>query len=245
MEKNGNYNLKIIGAGLSRTGTKSLKEAIEILYPGEKCYHSNQVFEKQEHSNFWLEVFEGKRKDLNYVLKDFNFALDAPSCFYWKELAKENPEAKIILTVRDSPEVWFESFTALREFNNPFLSFMLPVYGSFTKYCKVMSEKTIDMFSANKAECIEKYQKHNEGVIEACEKEFKGRLLVFNVKDGWEKLCKFLNKNEPKIPFPKLNDKAEITKIVTTQKVVAAIYLFVYIVLCIVFYILYKLLVYY
>jgi hypothetical protein len=98
--------LKIIGAGLGRTGTASLKIAIERLGIG-RCYHMREVRADPEHIGLWVDVAEG-RADFDRIFSDFSATVDFPACIYWRDLIDYYPEAKVILTTRDV-ENWFRS----------------------------------------------------------------------------------------------------------------------------------------
>ena len=99
--------LRVIGAGFGRTGTLSLKVALERLLGG-RCYHMTEVLGNRDHVEVWADKGQGKDVDLDTVLGDFVAAVDWPTTRYYAELAEQNPEAKVVLTVRD-PERWYES----------------------------------------------------------------------------------------------------------------------------------------
>ena len=116
------YELKVIGAGLPRTGTLSTKIALEKLGYG-KCYHMIENIINDD-SELWIGILENKNKNFNTIFKNYSSTVDAPANVIWKELLQENPAAKVILTVRD-PESWAESFratimTQMYENNQPF-----------------------------------------------------------------------------------------------------------------------------
>ena len=104
--------LKVIGAGFGRTGTTSLKEALNIL--GFKCYHMQEVFKHPTHSFLWIEAYEGKLTDYDLIFKGgkelendpYTATCDWPSTTIWEELIEKYPDAKVILTLRDD-ESWY------------------------------------------------------------------------------------------------------------------------------------------
>ena len=99
--------LKVIGAGLGRTATFSLKFALEHLGFGP-CYHMSEVFAgARRNIGLWLDVVAG-RPDWDALFEGFQSTTDYPACSYWRELADHYPDAKVILTVRD-PDSWFDS----------------------------------------------------------------------------------------------------------------------------------------
>ena len=98
--------LQIVGAGLGRTGTASLKIALEQLGVG-RCYHMSEVGKDPAHVGLWLEAANGK-PDWDRLLADYSATLDYPACTFWRELADFYPLSKVLLSVRD-PISWFES----------------------------------------------------------------------------------------------------------------------------------------
>lgn len=102
-------SLQVIGAGFGRTGTASLKNALELLL-GRRCYHMSEVLGQPGHVDHWLDVVAGK-PDWDAIFGDYVATVDFPASNYWRELADAFPDAKIVLSVRD-PERWFESTQA-------------------------------------------------------------------------------------------------------------------------------------
>ncbi|MCB2098759.1 MAG: hypothetical protein KDE05_14095, partial [Parvularculaceae bacterium] len=98
--------LSVIGAGLGRTGTASLKVALETLGLG-KCHHMSEVFGSPEQTDLWVKAAHGA-PDWPTIFKGYGSAVDFPTAAFWRELADYYPDAKIILSLRD-PEKWYES----------------------------------------------------------------------------------------------------------------------------------------
>src|SRR5262245_20087269 len=103
-------SLKVIGAGFGRTGTMSLKLALEQLGFGP-CYHMIENFAHPEHAPMWQSLAEGQTDDWRPILDTYQSTVDWPGVIIWKELMAANPDAKIILTLRD-PGSWYESGAA-------------------------------------------------------------------------------------------------------------------------------------
>ena len=102
--------LKVIGAGFGRTGTLSLKSALDELGLGP-CYHMVETRAHPEHDTMWLALAKGEASDWRPMLKGYASTVDWPTTYFWKDLAAANPDAKIILTLRD-PEAWYRSAAA-------------------------------------------------------------------------------------------------------------------------------------
>src|SRR5262249_8807784 len=100
--------LKVIGTGLGRTGTLSLKAALEQLGFGP-CYHMMEVFPRPDHVTLWANAAAGK-PDWDTLFKGFAATVDLPSSHFWRDLARRYPDAKIIHTER-TPEAWWKSFS--------------------------------------------------------------------------------------------------------------------------------------
>jgi hypothetical protein len=100
--------LCVIGAGFGRTGTSSLKAALEVLY-GRPCYHMKEVLDNN-HMEFWIRAARRQVSSRDYValLEPYAASLDCPASLFWKEISEAHPNAKVILTVRDAKK-WFES----------------------------------------------------------------------------------------------------------------------------------------
>ena len=222
----------MIGAGFGRTGTSSLKAALEELsfYP---CY--KDLFRHPEHVEFWEAAARAKSVDWNELFGGYRVATDWPACSFYEELMHSYPGAKVILTVR-APNRWYESTyntlylkqriasspvfrclrrLGLRQFNaNTFLLLVLragELVGVFRPgmarvawfYDRLIWENTFDGNLEDRQHAIEVFERHNEEVKRRVPLE---RLLVYEIKEGWGPLCEFLGVEEPDKPFPHLND---------------------------------------
>jgi hypothetical protein len=194
--------LQVIGAGLGRTGTMSLKLALEQLGIG-RCHHMIEVFAAAEQQvPLWVAAASG-RPDWDATLAGFGAVVDYPGCTYWRELAGRYPDARIILSVRD-PDKWFDSVSETifspamlgRMLDSPMRDFFMGnVVGSFFDHI------------GDRAWMTGYFRRWNEAVIEAVAPE---RLLVFEAADGWEPLCAFLGVPVPDAPYPRVNSRDEM-----------------------------------
>ncbi|MBO9518700.1 MAG: hypothetical protein J7493_11590 [Porphyrobacter sp.] len=196
--------LKVIGAGLGRTATFSLKFALEHLGFGP-CYHMSEVFAgARRNVPLWLDVIEGK-PDWDAVFDGFSSAADYPACSYWRELAERYPEAKVVLSVRD-PDSWFDSVTAT--------IFSQSMQGSLagSPVETMMRGVVFDAFKGgdilDREFMTDWFVRRNQAVRDALPPE---RLLVFSAKEGWEPLCDFLGVPVPYGPFPRVNSRDELS----------------------------------
>lgn len=200
--------LKVIGAGFGRTGTKSLKVALEELGFG-KCYHMEEVMRNPSHLGRWTEIMEGGKADWEALFNGYQSGVDWPLSAYYKELMAAYPDAKVILTVRE-PERWYESFsTTIYQVDikfSKYLRFIPPVDRFFKTMKKVIWEGILYSRMEDKASMIDIFNNHIEEVKRTVPRE---RLLIFEAHQGWEPLCAFLDVPVPaNKPYPHVNDGA-------------------------------------
>ncbi|MFC4536181.1 sulfotransferase family protein [Sphaerisporangium dianthi] len=213
--------MHVIGAGFGRTGTLSLKTALEWLGFGP-CHHMVEVFQHPEQIRSWREATGGRPANWDDLLVGYESCVDGPTSVHWRELAEHYPKAKIILTVRD-PERWVASmnrtlFMQRRRMNSPagraavLLSRLL---GTDLAEFVRMVDTTLDAQTfrtradREPGRAIELFKAHTEKVVAAIPPE---RLLVFDVADGWTPLCEFLGVPVPAAPFPRVNNTSDFTQ---------------------------------
>jgi len=198
--------LKVVGAGFGRTGTLSLKTALEKIGCGP-CYHMMEVFPRPHHVAMWHGLAFGKPMDWDEIFRGFRATVDWPSARWWREIAAHFPEAKVLLSVRD-PEAWYKSMS--ETIYQPMKS---PAPDSAPEIVRLQSQmirksvlaETFDNRFEDKAHTIEVFNRHNQAVRDAID---PARLLEFDVREGWGPLCRFLDVPVPDEPFPRLNDTA-------------------------------------
>ena len=213
--------MKLIGAGLGRTGTKSLQSALNLLGVGP-CYHMTEFLEHPAHAPYWTAAGDGKAVDWRHFLRDYQSTVDFPGCAFYKELMSAFPDAKVLLSVRDE-ERWYDScletiYGISHTWPMSWIGPYMPRIGTITKF----AEKVIwqSMFAGrflDRSFAIARFKQHSEEVIRHVPPD---RLLVFDVKEGWEPLCAFLGVPVPPVPFPKLNDAAEFKRRIRKIQVV-------------------------
>jgi hypothetical protein len=201
--------LKIVGAGLGRTGTLSLKRALEQLGFGP-CYHMEDVLAVPQRMRSWTEASQMAAPDWDAMFEGYQACVDWPAATYWRELAAYYPDAKVILSTRD-PDRWFESVQRTI-FSERMREQMPPAMTE-------MAERTIyPMFHDSihdRAICIDTYQQHLRSVIDHVP---PSRLLLFEVAEGWDPLCRFLERDAPELPFPHANDEIELWALADRMK---------------------------
>lgn len=202
--------MKIIGAGLGRTGTMSLKLALEKLGLGP-CYHMEAVFtDLEKRVPQWNAALAGA-PDWDSIFDGYHSGVDWPIAGFYKELSTAYPDARFILSTR-SPESWAASFGATiakllegRE-NAP------PDMRAWLDMAHAVIARSGFPDGMSDAERMARFEAHAEAVKETVP---AARLLVFDVKQGWAPLCDFLGMDVPEGPFPRTNDRAEFWDLVT------------------------------
>ncbi len=196
--------IKIIGAGMWRTGTVSLKAALEQL-TGQLAHHMSELLMHPHQINQWLNILHGVRPSWPTLLHGYGSTLDWPSLAYWHDIYQAYPGALVLLSTRD-PEEWWSSIS-----QTVLLSAPTP------KTAKTPWDMlVIDLFehhfvgrSPTKKQAIDAYNTHNERVRQAVP---PNRLLEWTPSHGWTPLCRALNTPVPNTPFPHLNTTAEYRK---------------------------------
>jgi hypothetical protein len=191
--------LNVIGTGLGRTGTMSLKLALEALGLGP-CHHMVEVFMHPESVPLWVDAGAGK-PDWEAIFAGYQSMCDYPGCKFWRQLMEFYPDAKLIHSQRD-PEAWFEStqatiFAPDGPASNPpeplkdFMGMVMSDFGGRQNDREFM---------------IDYFKRHTEAVLSTVPAD---RLIVFEAAQGWEPLCAFLGVPVPDKPFPKHNTREE------------------------------------
>lgn len=216
-------DLKVIGAGLGRTGTTSLREALSVLLDGP-CFHMLEFQLHPELMRVWRAFVEATpmrsapkpiaavpASHWERLMPGYVACVDEPACFYWKQLAQAFPEALVILSLRD-PDSWWDSVLHveklfLEEARHPDrLSDERRAFHEFT-------EGIYPEMKDGLCEATEKalFEEHNRQVLEFAERDpsFKKRLLIWHVEEGWAPICSALGVTVPEIPFPHRNKRAE------------------------------------
>ncbi|MCA8941749.1 MAG: sulfotransferase family protein [Planctomycetes bacterium] len=195
--------LKVIGAGFGRTGTMSMKAALEQLGLGP-CYHMVECLPRGPHHwQKWVDAAHGDA-DWDSIFDGFASTVDFPACSNYRELAEHYPDAKVVLTLRDA-ESWYES-TQDTIFAPHWIDYLREV--EMGEFIQAHINDYLGDRMHDKEHLIRRFHEHADAVRKAIP---AARLLEFEVKQGWEPLCEFLEVPVPDGPFPFVND-TEATK---------------------------------
>lgn len=205
--------LQVIGAGFGRTGTLSLKAALERLGAGP-CYHMTEVFQHPDHLPVWEAATRGEPVDWDALFAGYHATVDWPAAAFYDRLMEHYPQAKLLLSVRD-PLRWYDSvmntiYQVSRLARAGQLPSEDPAFQSRRRAGQMINaliwQGTFGGAFEDRERAIAIYEAHNRAVQERVPAH---KLLVFDVRDGWEPLCRFLGVPTPTDePFPHLNDSA-------------------------------------
>jgi len=198
--------LAVIGSGFGRTGTMSMKMALEQLGFGP-CHHMIEVVGNPAQPVHWKAIAAGQKVDWPEVFKGYNSQVDWPGAAVWRETSVAFPDAKVVHTERPEDEWWNSFSVTISKFFDRAPG--LPLPPEIADIFRTMSGWFMkDTFAdhTDRATAIAAYRRNNEMVRDTVPAE---RLLVFNVAEGWGPLCGFLERPEPATPFPRCHPRDE------------------------------------
>jgi Sulfotransferase domain len=192
--------VEVIGAGFGRTGTRSLKEALEILGFGP-CHHMEEVLTHPETVTRWLAAGRDGTADWDALYAGYRSTTDWPGARFWRELASHYPAARVILTVRD-PGRWYDSVAST--IATPVVPRDPDLARALTMVNAMVWDGVFGGRFADRDHALRVYAEHQDAVRREIP---AGRLLEFDVAQGWAPLCDYLGVPVPDVPFPRLNDR--------------------------------------
>ncbi len=203
--------LEVIGSGFGRSGTKSLKAALEQLGFGP-CHHMHEVFENPPQVAHWQAVARGDAVDWDEVFAGYRSQVDWPGAAVWSALAEAYPDAKVVHTVRPD-DLWWSSFSkTIGKLMARYRDLPLPPHGRdmLDAWAVFAGEPTFARRYDDRDAAIAAHRRRTDEVRAAIAPD---RLLVFDVAEGWEPLCGFLGVPVPDTPFPHHNLRADFWEV--------------------------------
>jgi Sulfotransferase domain len=194
--------LKVVGAGVGRTGTHSLKVALEQLLGG-RCHHMVEIIADPAQAPGWTDAIEGRDVDWEAMMDGYVALVDWPGASFWREISAANPDALVLLSTRD-PEAWYRSAS-----NTIFGPIEATPPGLEDWFGAAMPKLFHSRFSddmGNATAMMDAFERHNAEVRAGVPAE---RLLEWNVSDGWEPICERLRMPVPEESFPVTNSTDE------------------------------------
>lgn len=200
-------SLRVIGAGWPRTGTTSLKIALETLL-SSRCYHMYDLFAEPAQIEIWERALKGDMTGVHQVMSGYGAALDWPASFFWRELLAASPEAIVLLSVRD-PWEWWQSMCATIV---PISEDGRELVGDRGHYRPAMTALMRRATGApdwsHEETVLAAYERNMAEVRDQCP---AGRLVEWSPGDGWGPVCAALGLPEPDRPFPWVNTAEQFT----------------------------------
>lgn len=199
--------LEVISSGFGRTGTTSLKNALEILGFGP-CHHMDEVLSDPRQVVLWQAVAAGERIDPDELFSGYRSQVDFPGAHIWRETAAHYPKAKVVHSVRPEEKWWASYSNTIAKLNSSHHDLSLPahVHDMLEVANELFTRRTLGGDPTDRDACIAAFRARQAEVEAAIAPE---RLLVFDVAQGWEPLCAFLEVPVPDQPFPRRNDPTE------------------------------------
>ena len=192
-------SLRVVGAGLGRTGTLSLKVALERLL-GAPCYHMIEVFGHPEHVPMWLAAARGTMPDWHAMLAGYRATVDWPAAAFWPELSAAFPDAIVLLSVRD-PQSWWHSAS-----ETIFDRGTIPPGTEWRAMVDALFANRFTSAIDDQAAAIAAFERHNARVRATVPAH---RLVEWRATDGWAPLCTALGVPVPDEPFPRSNTRED------------------------------------
>jgi len=186
--------LKVIGAGFGRTGTDSMRHALNILGVGPTL-HMYELADGTPLRQRWFDLVQGGTPDWDALTEGYNSCVDWPAAHYWRELSAAYPDAKVLLTMR-SAESWWTSYEAT------ILKYIRLADPESISY-PLLAKTVFDGRPGDRDHAIEVYNRNVADVIATIAPE---RLLIHNLGDGWPPLCDWLGLPVPDQPYPSGNN---------------------------------------
>jgi hypothetical protein len=193
--------LRVVGAGLGRTGTHSLQLALQQLLGG-RCYHMMEVFGRPDDIAVWQGAADGSLPDWDTFLAEYDATVDWPAAAFWRELTDWSPDALVLLSVRDDADAWWKSAhaTIFEVGARPIPDD--PIFGPQLRMINTLLTNTFTPDWQDEDAAKAAYERHNAAVIAAVPAD---RLLLWRPGDGWEPICRALDLPVPDEAFPHVN----------------------------------------
>lgn len=195
--------LQVVGAGVGRTATESLKQGLEMLLGGP-CYHMFEIVAgRRDDIPVWLAAAQGKYPDWNEFLAGYRAAVDWPAASFWPELSAANPEAIVLLSVRDVDDWWTSVSNTIF---SPALDSGKAKIGFPQNWPDAVLEARFTPDWRQESAAKDAFLRHNDAVRAGVPAD---RLVEWSPTDGWGPICDALGLAVPDEPFPHVNSTAD------------------------------------
>jgi Sulfotransferase domain len=197
--------LQVVGAGLGRTGTHSLKLALEQLL-GTRCYHMIEVFGRPDDIRGWQRAIDGEPPDWRPFFADFGAAVDWPVAGFWTEISAAFPDALVLLSTRDTDGWWTSASHTIFDVTRRGVPADEPVMVELQAMIEDMLDRRFTPGWRDEKTAKAAYEAHNQAVRATAPPD---RLLEWHPGDGWAPICAALQVPVPREPFPHVNTTSE------------------------------------
>ncbi|HEV2980884.1 MAG TPA: sulfotransferase [Solirubrobacteraceae bacterium] len=199
-------SLRVVGVGLGRTGTNSLKVALEQLLGGP-CYHMFELIAHPQQVPQWEQAVRGEAVDWHALFDGYAATVDWPGCAFWRELVAANPDAAVLLSTRDSAQTWWASMehTIVPALQGPMLSDQPDLARGQEMVRELFRTRFTPQF-ADRDAAIAVYERH---CAEVRREVAPTSLIEWQPRDGWEPICSRLGVPVPDTPFPHENSSED------------------------------------
>lgn len=205
--------MKLIGAGFGRSGTMSIKAALEEVGYGPS-YHMKIALPRFYHLYFFMKAWKGKKVNWKRFFRRYNSVVDWPTCSFYREMMAEYPDAKILLNVRD-PEKWYDSmYETIWAIQTAFPFWFPTVVRKI--HDEIIWNGNLKGKFLDKDETVRIYKEWIEEVKRSVPED---KLLVYEVTEGWKPLCDFLGVPVPDKPFPHINERRSFKMMIRLLRV--------------------------
>ena len=206
--------MKLIGAGFGRSGTMSIKSALEQLGCGP-CYHMKITLKRYHHMRFFMQAWAGRKVNWKKFFRRYNSVVDWPACAFYRELMNEFPDAKVLLNVRE-PESWYESMKETIFAIQPAFPWWFPRIVR-TMHDEIIWSGSLKGVFENREKTLEVYRQYIEDVKSTVPAD---RLLVYNVNEGWKPLCDYLGIPVPEgKSYPYINERKSFKQLILLLRI--------------------------
>ena len=211
--------MRVIGSGFGRTGTLSLQAALQQL-GFDPCYHMVELIRRRGHPKQWLAIARGEKPDWRALFDGFEATVDFPACLFYAELLHEFPEAKVVHTIRNRADWYRSAHETIYQSRTIFPAWLRRLSGTIGGLLE-MTDRLIwnGVFEGRFDDAQRAQQIFDEYTAKVRATVPPERLLVFDVREGWAPLCRFLGVPIPPTPFPNVNDRASMLRQLRTLRV--------------------------
>lgn len=200
--------LQVVGAGVGRTGTMSLKTGLERLI-GLPCYHMVEVFGRPEHVPLWKEAAEGGQVEWAAMLAGYGATSDFPACLFWRDIYQANPNAMVVLSTRSDTALWWASASqTIFGFDDG--TKLPPEMSDWFAMWRAVASARFTPNWTDEDEARAAYERHNAEVRASVPPD---RLVDWQPEQGWGPLCAALGVDQPDGPFPHLNTREDFPRV--------------------------------